>query len=158
MTRPAWERGGVSLYLGDAVEVLRTLPDESIDCCVSSPPYWGLRDYGVDGQIGLEETPAAFVDKIVAVYAEVRRVLKSDGTCWVNLGDSYARTLDPFMGSGTVGLVAWKHGRRAVGIELNPEYLQTIAIPRLEKSMDGMALLDGVEAIDPAGVVDDDLV
>lgn len=89
--KPTWERGGVAIYLGDAVEVLRTLPDESIDCCVSSPPYWGLRDYGVDGQIGLEETPAAFVDRIVGVYAEVRRVLKSDGTCWVNLGDSYAR-------------------------------------------------------------------
>jgi DNA modification methylase len=75
---------------GDALSVLRSMPDESVQMCVTSPPYYGLRDYGVEGQIGLEDTPQAFVAALVAVFEEVRRVLKKDGTCWVNLGDSYA--------------------------------------------------------------------
>ena len=75
---------------GDCVESLRTLPDASVHCCVTSPPYWGLRDYGHDGQIGLESTPEAYVARMVEVFREVRRVLRDDGTCWVNLGDSYA--------------------------------------------------------------------
>jgi DNA modification methylase len=75
---------------GDCIEGLRTLPDASVHCCVTSPPYWGLRDYGHDGQIGLEATPEAYVARMVAVFREVRRVLRDDGTCWVNLGDSYA--------------------------------------------------------------------
>ncbi len=70
--------------------MLATLPDASVHCCVTSPPYWGLRNYGVAGQIGLEPTIAEYVAKMVAVFAEVRRVLRDDGTCWVNLGDSYA--------------------------------------------------------------------
>ena len=77
---------------GDALERLREMPDESVHCCVTSPPYWGLRDYGVDGQLGLEETPEQFVADMVAVFAEVRRVLRSDGTLWLNIGDSYARS------------------------------------------------------------------
>jgi DNA modification methylase len=79
-----------TIHQGDCIEQLRELPDESIHCCVTSPPYWGLRDYGVDGQLGLEETPEQFIDKMVAVFAEVRRVLRADGTCWVNIGDTYA--------------------------------------------------------------------
>lgn len=75
---------------GDCIEGLRTLPDASVHCCVTSPPYWGLRDYGHDGQIGLEDTPEAYVARMVEVFREVRRVLREDGTCWVNLGDSYA--------------------------------------------------------------------
>lgn len=63
---------------------------DSVHCCVTSPPYWGLRDYGVEGQLGLERTPAEYVDKMVQVFREVRRVLRADGTCWVNIGDSYA--------------------------------------------------------------------
>jgi DNA modification methylase len=74
---------------GDCIDGLRTLPDASVHCCVTSPPYWGLRDYGHDGQIGLESTPEAYVARIVEVFREVRRVLRDDGTCWVNLGDSY---------------------------------------------------------------------
>ena len=74
---------------GDCIEGLRTLPDASVHCCVTSPPYWGLRDYGHDGQIGLEATPEAYVARMVEVFREVRRVLRDDGTCWVNLGDSY---------------------------------------------------------------------
>jgi len=74
---------------GDCIAGLRTLPDASVHCCVTSPPYWGLRDYGHDGQIGLEATPEAYVARMVEVFREVRRVLRDDGTCWVNLGDSF---------------------------------------------------------------------
>jgi DNA modification methylase len=70
--------------------MLATVPTASIQTCVTSPPYWGLRDYDVDGQIGLESSPAEYVDKMVQVFREVRRVLKQDGTLWLNLGDSYA--------------------------------------------------------------------
>jgi DNA modification methylase len=80
----------VRILQGDCRAVLATLPDESVHCVVTSPPYFGLRDYGVAGQIGLEATPDAFVAEMVAVFREVRRVLRSDGTCWLNLGDSYA--------------------------------------------------------------------
>jgi len=75
---------------GDCIEMMKTLPDQSVNCCVTSPPYFGLRDYGHDGQIGLEETPEAFVQKMVEVFREVNRVLRDDGTLWLNLGDSYA--------------------------------------------------------------------
>jgi len=78
------------ILVGDVLDRLREIPDESIHCVVTSPPYWGLRDYGVAGQIGLEATPELFVARMVEVFREVRRVLRSDGTCWVNLGDSYA--------------------------------------------------------------------
>lgn len=77
---------------GDSLEVLKTLPSESVQCCVTSPPYYALRDYGVDGQIGLEETPEQYIEKLVDVFREVRRVLKDDGTLWVNIGDSYYHT------------------------------------------------------------------
>ena len=80
---------------------LRALPDESVHCCVTSPPYWGLRDYGVEGQLGLEETPEQYVNNLVEVFREVRRVLREDGTLWLNLGDSYA-------GSGKG---AWENGK-----------------------------------------------
>lgn len=78
------------ILVGDCIEMMRTLPDESVHTCVTSPPYFGLRDYGVDGQIGLEETPAMFIARLVEVFREVRRVLRADGTAWVNMGDSYA--------------------------------------------------------------------
>lgn len=79
-----------TLYVGDALTVLRSLPDGAANCCVTSPPYWGLRDYGAAGQLGLEPTPEAYVAALVAVLAEARRVLRSDGTLWLNLGDSYS--------------------------------------------------------------------
>ena len=80
----------VRILQGDVLSRLGDLPDESVDCVVTSPPYYGLRDYGVKGQIGLEETPEEYVRKIVEIFREVRRVLRSDGTLWLNLGDSYA--------------------------------------------------------------------
>jgi DNA modification methylase len=80
----------VRILQGDCREMLATLPDCSVQTCVTSPPYFGLRDYGVAGQIGLEPTPAAFVAQMVEVFREVRRVLRDDGTLWLNLGDTYA--------------------------------------------------------------------
>ena len=79
-----------TILLGDAIEQLRTLPDKSVHCCVTSPPYWGLRDYKIKGQIGLEETPAEYVQSLTEIFREVKRVLRDDGTLWLNLGDSYA--------------------------------------------------------------------
>lgn len=80
----------LQILQGDWVKCLRTLPDESVQMCVTSPPYWGLRDYKATGQLGLEKTPSDYVDKLVAGFAEVFRVLKRDGTLWLNLGDCYA--------------------------------------------------------------------
>ena len=78
------------IICADAVEGLRSLPDSSISMCVTSPPYYGLRDYGSDQQIGTEETPAAYIERLVGVFREVRRVLREDGTLWVNIADCYA--------------------------------------------------------------------
>jgi DNA modification methylase len=82
----------VRLLIGDCREKLRELPDASVHCCVTSPPYFGLRDYGVEGQMGLEPTPDEFVAGMVDVFREVRRVLRDDGTLWLNIGDSYTST------------------------------------------------------------------
>jgi len=78
------------IYQGHVLDLLPKLPDGSVQCCVTSPPYWGLRDYGVDGQLGLESTPEEYVSNMVQVFREVRRVMKDDGTLWLNIGDSYA--------------------------------------------------------------------
>ncbi|HEY1190635.1 MAG TPA: site-specific DNA-methyltransferase [Gemmata sp.] len=86
------------IAVGDCLETLRALPDCSIHCCVTSPPYYGLRDYGHVGQIGLEPSPVDYVEKMIAVFREVRRVLRDDGTLWLNLGDSYSAH-----GSGAAG-------------------------------------------------------
>lgn len=80
----------VTVLLGDVREQLAFLPDQSIQCCVTSPPYWGLRDYGMVGQLGLEKTPEDYVANMVTVFREVKRVLRDDGTLWLNLGDTYA--------------------------------------------------------------------
>lgn len=83
----------MNIFHGDALTILRSqFAADSVNCCVTSPPYWGLRDYGVAGQLGLESTPELYVASMVEVFREVRRVLKPDGTLWLNLGDSYAQT------------------------------------------------------------------
>ncbi|MTJ81752.1 MAG: site-specific DNA-methyltransferase [Telmatospirillum sp.] len=87
----------VHILTGDCRQLLRTLPEKSVHCCVTSPPYWGLRDYGVGGQIGLEGTYPEYVSALVDVFREVKRVLRDDGTLWLNLGDCYAT------GAGRVG-------------------------------------------------------
>lgn len=80
----------MNILTGDCLSILPTIDAQSVQCVVTSPPYYGLRDYGVDGQIGLEQTPAEYIEKLVAVFRQVWRVLKDDGTLWLNLGDSYA--------------------------------------------------------------------
>ncbi|MEQ4198756.1 site-specific DNA-methyltransferase [Pseudomonas syringae] len=77
------------ILVGDCIDMMRTLPDESVHTCVTSPPYYGLRDYGIDDQIGLELTMPQFIQKLVVVFSEVRRVLTDDGTLWINIGDGY---------------------------------------------------------------------
>ena len=79
-----------TILQGDVIERLKDIEDNTIQCVVTSPPYWGLRDYGEDNQLGLEETPEEYVENMVKVFREVRRALKDDGTLWLNLGDSYS--------------------------------------------------------------------
>ena len=86
---PYYRDEQVTLLLGDALEQMRTLPDGSVDCIVTSPPYYALRDYGTPGQYGLEATPSEYVETMRTLFAEARRVLADDGTLWLNLGDSY---------------------------------------------------------------------
>jgi DNA modification methylase len=81
----------IQILMGDVRERLKDLADESLHCIVTSPPYFGLRDYGMDGQIGLEETPEEYVQELVEVFRSARRVLRDDGTLWLNLGDSYGK-------------------------------------------------------------------
>jgi len=81
------------ILIGNCLDVLPTLEEQSVHTCVTSPPYWGLRDYGKDDQLGLEETPEEYVSNMVKVFGQVRRVLRDDGTLWLNLGDSYAHSL-----------------------------------------------------------------
>ncbi|MFZ5805828.1 MAG: DNA-methyltransferase [Verrucomicrobiota bacterium] len=81
----------LKIFTGDSRKILTLLPNESIQCCVTSPPYWGLRDYAHDLQIGSEPTPEKYVTNLVAIFREVRRVLRKDGTLWLNIGDGYAR-------------------------------------------------------------------
>ena len=103
MTRaPYWHDATSTLYLGDARDVLADMPDGSADCIVTSPPYWGKRDYGIAGQYGHEADPAAYAGTLRAVFAEARRVLAGDGTCWLNLGDSYSAG-----GGGATGIHAY---------------------------------------------------
>jgi len=97
------------ILCGDALEMLRTLPDNSVHCCVTSPPYYVLRDYGVDGQIGREDTPAQYVARLTDVFSEVRRVLRPSGTLWLNIADTYAGkgnqgdSVDPKYPNGRTG-------------------------------------------------------
>jgi len=89
------------IYVGDALQILKTLPDEIVDCIITSPPYWQLRDYGVDGQLGLEPTFQEYIAKLVEIFDEAKRVLKKDGTCWVNLGDTYSGSNKGAGGNGS---------------------------------------------------------
>lgn len=81
------------IYNSECLQGLKSLPDNSIHCCVTSPPYYGLRDYGNPNQIGLEETPEEYIQKLISVFHEIHRVIKPDGTLWVNIGDSYAGSM-----------------------------------------------------------------
>ncbi len=85
------EMSNLQILTGDSLAVLPTLAAESVQCCVTSPPYWGLRDYDHSAQIGAEPSPEIYVENLVAMFREVRRVLRRDGTVWLNVGDGYAR-------------------------------------------------------------------
>ncbi len=100
MIKPYYQDEFATIYHGDCREILKQLADGSVNCCVTSPPYFALRDYGVDGQIGLEQTPSDYVAEMVKVFREVKRVLRDDGTLWLNIGDSYANNgnLQPHSG------------------------------------------------------------
>jgi len=87
--KPYFSDEWTTLYVADVLDGLAELPDAAVHCCVTSPPYWGLRDYGEPGQLGLESTPEEYVENMVKVFRDVRRVLRDDGTLWLNLGDSY---------------------------------------------------------------------
>ena len=102
----------IKVLNGDCLEVLDQLPEKSVDTCITSPPYYGLRDYEREGQIGLEETPEEYVDKMVEVFRKVRRVLKDEGTVWLNLGDSYASNHYTGARDSDTG---WKHGELSQG-------------------------------------------
>ena len=123
MTSPRIEHiGDATLYLGDALSTLAELPDESVHLICTSPPYWRQRDYGVTGQLGLEETPEEYVAALTAVFREARRVLRSDGSCWINIGDKWAAS-----GNGGGGCFmemrgerAWKHAKTARGWRSQP--------------------------------------
>ncbi|MCE5309699.1 MAG: site-specific DNA-methyltransferase [Acidobacteriales bacterium] len=114
--------GRFEILEGDALAVLRTLPDESVNCCVTSPPYWGgLRDYGVDGQLGLERDPDEYIANMAMVFAEVKRVLVPRGTLWLNLSDAYAAS-----GKGGGGCVGkdrkcWDSIRERKGFRMPPQ-------------------------------------
>jgi DNA modification methylase len=120
-----------TIYCGDCRDILDLcIADNSVQTCVTSPPYFGLRDYGVDGQIGLEKTPAEYVEQMVAVFREVRRVLRDDATLWLNLGDSYA---SPTKGSGgsdpsTSPKQAWKGSDNGQGFDTRRFDLQAAGL------------------------------
>ena len=122
--------GDRRLIQGDCLEVLRTLPDASVQCCITSPPYFGLRDYGCKGQLGLERTPEEYVAKMVEVFREVRRVLRDDGTCWVNMGDTYASAW-PCSRRNVIGNGSLENGKREARPSRMPDGLK-------EKDLCGM--------------------
>ncbi len=95
-------RQDYQILQGHSLEVLKTLPDESVQCCITSPPYWSLRDYGLPNQIGWEDTPEEFTNALADVFDEVRRVLKKDGVLWLNLGDSYISAKSDYMPPQTI--------------------------------------------------------
>ncbi len=103
------------IYTGDALSVLKTFPNESIDCVITSPPYWNLRDYNMPDQLGLEKTPEEYTANLVGVFKEIKRVLKKEGTCWLNLGDSYATNIP----NGAQGKNGQRSNRR------HPKYPRT---------------------------------
>lgn len=114
-----------TILCGDALEQLRTLEAESVHTCVTSPPYYNLRDYGVAGQIGMEATPEEYITRLVDVFREVRRVLRPDGTLWVNIGDSYATRSGPQPPTNTRNA----HGHTAKHLPSGYKYKDLIGIP-----------------------------
>ena len=99
-----------TIYVGDVLTGIKNIEDGSVQCCITSPPYWGLRDYGHDDQIGLESTPEQYVNNMVAVFREVWRILSDDGVLWLNLGDSYAGNSSRASNNGRAGFGTEREG------------------------------------------------
>lgn len=114
---------------GDCLEVLKTIPGATVDCCVTSPPYWGLRNYNNDSQLGLEKTPEEYVENMVKVFREVKRVLKAEGTLWVNLGDSYATNHKTGSNEGKHGQISKSYQCRAGGVGNGRKPKDLVGIP-----------------------------
>lgn len=104
MIEPYYKNDDCSIYAGNCIDILKDMTEKSVNCCVTSPPYFGLRDYGKDGQVGLEKTPDEYVETMVNIFREVKRVLRDDGTLWLNLGDSYAGNCSRASNGGRAGL------------------------------------------------------
>lgn len=126
----------VQIITGDCIEAMRGMHDRSVRCCITSPPYFGLRDYGHPDQIGLEETPEAFIARLVGVFREVRRVLADDGTLWVNMGDSYATRPNGPRASASASLngghaAKWRDSKalRSDGVPAGLKHKDLIGIP-----------------------------
>jgi len=113
------------IYNENCIDTLKKIDDGSINCCVTSPPYFGLRDYGMADQIGLEDTPEEYVQKLVEIFREVRRALKDDGTLWLNLGDSYAGSMRGYGGGDRVSV---KQGTSKGTIGLKPQKADNIGL------------------------------
>jgi DNA modification methylase len=141
------------IYCGNSLQLLNELDNESINCCVTSPPYWALRDYGVEGQLGLEKTFEEYIDKLCNIFDEVKRVLRKDGTCWVVIGDTYA-------GSNGVG---WKetieNTNRKIGGGDNISLKQTLGIKDTlpKKSLVMIPFRFAIEMVNSNWVLRDDL-
>jgi site-specific DNA-methyltransferase (adenine-specific) len=110
---PLLEYRGSTLFEGDALTVLRRLPSRAVQCVVTSPPYWGLRDYGIEAQIGLEPTLPHFINRLTQIFGEIRRVLKDDGLLWLNIGDGYT--------SGNRGWRAPDKKNKARAMDVRPD-------------------------------------
>ncbi|AXH45539.1 DNA methyltransferase [Gordonia phage RogerDodger] len=118
-----------TLYLGDALKIGRQLESGSVDCIVTSPPYFGLRDYGYPGQYGLEASPTEYAETLCTLFAELRRVLADDGTLWLNLGDSYASDPGNGRGSGST-LLGRKHDHAGAAAPTSNRRKPGVALPR----------------------------
>ena len=127
------------LLQGDCLQQLATLPAASVQCCITSPPYWGLRDYGTPGQLGLEATPDEYVANMVAVFRAVRRVLRDDGTLWLNLGDSYARAGGWSNNNGLDGVATRQESERPMSnIAADGSASQKLALGLKQKDLVGI--------------------
>ncbi len=125
--KPYYEHAGITIYHGDCREVLPQLPE--VSCCVTSPPYWGLRDYGNDQQMGLEETPAQYLEAMTGVFHEVRRVLEPEGTLWLNMGDCYASS-PPGCQNGGVSESSTLHGVNGISATYRETLRQSVGQKR----------------------------
>lgn len=137
----------LTVLAGDCRSTLNQVPSGSVQCCVTSPPYWGLRDYGVEGQIGLEKTPREFVEQLLIVFSEVKRALREDGTIWLNLGDSYAGSWGAQSRGNTTG-----EGKTTLGGTSMLAARQIKAAPILQSGTGSTKRTPGIKGKDLVGI------